>query len=803
MNVRLTVFAPAVFAPAVFAPAVFAMLGVSGLLHAQQNPVQPGQAPLDSGLLIQTETKMVLVDAIVTDKKGNYVADLKAKDFHVQEDGKDQPIKSFSFEADPATGGSGRAHYLVLLFDGSSMNTGDQTVARQAAAKFIDTNAGPDRQMEIANFGGAVKVEQKFTADAERLKAAVNAVQFPAVSTNSSGPGGAAAADFAVHAMLQSLRELAKGLGSVPGRKILVLFTAGFTLSAERMSEATATINECNKSNVAIYPVDVRGLSTGGFGKASLEAPKILQPSLRLAAPQASLRQANPQGSRGFVFQTVAFTPALPFAPQARGGGGATGGTVSGTTAPSTSGGRGSTTTGTTTSTTTSPTGSSTAPGGRGSTTAPAGGGSALPGAGNCPTASTTPSGTAIPQMPGATSSACATRNLIPKIPETSTANQQIMFLLADGTGGFVIHDSNDLLGGLQKIGKEQNQYYLLGYTPPDARQGSCHVLRVKVDRGGTEVRARTGYCSSKPMDMLSGSPVEKTLEAKISAAQAGPLAAQAGPQSASMRLPFFYASPNVARVNVAMELPAAGLKFEKRKDAQHAEVNFLGIAYTPEGAVAARFSDTLKLDFASKEEADQAKKTPLHYENQFDIASGKYTFKIAFSEGGDSFGKLEMPLEIDSFTSDQFAVSALALSKEYHRTAEMGAGLDLALIEDKKPLIADGVQVVPVGSSTFTKSDLAIFYVELYEPLLASADPKDAPVVAIQMRVLDRKTGEEKSNTGLGRLDPAPPLGNPVIPLAEKMPVAKLSPGSYRLEVTAADSAGKTAQRTADFDIQ
>ena len=788
MNVRLKVFALT----------GFGMLGMAGLLHGQQsqaqpNPAQPNQTPVDSGLLIQTETKQVLVDAIVTDKKGNYVADLKAKDFHVQEDGKDQPIKSFSFEADPATGGSGRAHYLVLLFDGSSMNTGDQTVARQAAAKFIDTNAGPDRMMEIVNYGGSMKVAQNFTADAERLKSVVNSVQFPAVSTSSSA-AGAAAADFAIHAMLQNLRVLGKGLGSVPGRKILVLFTAGFKLSPDHpeiISEATATINECNKSNVAIYPVDVRGLSPGGFGKASLEAPGILQPT---SDP------ANPQTSRGFVFQTVAFVPALPFAPQARGGGPApTAPHAPSAPAPS----RGPSSTSPTAPT--APT-SPTSPGGRGSTTAPGGGANYnnnLPGAGACPTATATLNGTPLSQMPGGMSSGCASRNLIPKIPETSTPNQQIMFLLADGTGGFVIHDSNDLLGGLQKIGKEQNQYYLLGYTPPDAKQGSCHVLHVKVDRGGLEVRARTGYCSNKPMDVLSGNPVEKTLEAKIAAAQAGPLAAQPGPQGASMRLPYFYASPNVARVNVAMELPATGLKFEKKKDVQHAEVNFLGIAYTAEGTVAARFSDTLKLDFASKEEADAAKKQPLHYENQFDIASGKYTFKIAFSEGGDNFGKLEMPLQIDSYASDQFAVSGLALSKEYHRTAEMGAGLDVALIEDRKPLIADGVQVVPVGNSTFTKSDLAIFYVELYEPLLASADPRNAPVVGIQMRVLDRKTGEEKSNSGLMRLDPPPPLGNAVIPLAEKMPVSKLGPGAYQLEVTAADSTGKTAKRSADFDIQ
>jgi VWFA-related protein len=774
------------------------VIGLCGLLRAQEAPpnqAQPNQTPADSGLLIQTETKQVLVDAIVTDKKGNYVSDLKAKDFHVQEDGKDQPIKSFSFEADPANGGSGRTHYLVLLFDNSSMNTADQAVARQAAAKFIDTNAGPDRMMEIVNFGGAVKVAQNFTADAERLKAVVNSIQFSAVST-SSGAAGAAAADFAAHAMLQGLRELSKGLGTVPGRKILVLFTSGFGLSAERMSEATATINECNKSNVAVYPVDVRGLMTG-IPKAALETPPMHQ------AP------ATPW--RGSVFQTVAFIPRLPFAPQGRGGGAPSGGTSAPTvSAPSTS--RSSPG-----STTTSAPGSTTSPGGRGPTTAPGGGGGVnnnnvnpnnrvnnnLPGAGAC-AAGATPSGTPLSQqMPGGMSSACGTRNLIPKIPENSTVNQQIMYLLADGTGGFVIHDNNDLLGGLQKIAKEQNQFYLLGYTPPDAKQGSCHVLKVKVDRGGMEVRARTGYCSAKPLDVLSGNPLEKTLEAKITAAQPGPLAAQAGPQSASMRLPFFFASPNVGRVDVAMEFPATGLKFEKRNNVQHAEVNFLGIAYTPEGIVAARFSDTLKLDFASKEEAEDAKKKPLRYENQFDIASGKYTFKLVFSEGGDNFGKLEMPLEIDSFKTDQFGVSGLALSKEYHRTSEMGAGLDLALIEDRKPLIADGLQIVPAGNTTYSKSDLAIFYVELYDPLMASTDPQNLPVVGLQMRVLDRKTGEQKVDTGLFRLDPQPIPGNATIPLGEKIPVSTLAPGAYQLEVTAADSTGQKAKRTADFDIQ
>ena len=115
----------------------------------------------------------MLVDTVVTDKKGAYIHDLTAKDFRVYEDGKEQTIKSFSYEADPATPENSRPRYLVLFFDNSSMETADQVQARIAAAKFIDTNAGPNRLMAIVNFGGSLSIAQNFTADAERLKKVV------------------------------------------------------------------------------------------------------------------------------------------------------------------------------------------------------------------------------------------------------------------------------------------------------------------------------------------------------------------------------------------------------------------------------------------------------------------------------------------------------------------------------------------------------------------------------------------------------------------------------------------------------
>ena len=67
--------------------------------------------------------------------------------------------------------------------------------------------------------------------------------------------------------------------------------------------------------------------------------------------------------------------------------------------------------------------------------------------------------------------------------------------------------------------------------------------------------------------------------------------------------------------------------------------------------------------------------KKPVHYESQFDIASGQYNFKVVFSAGGENFGKIEKPLVIEPFDGKQFAVSALALGELHKSEARHGHG--------------------------------------------------------------------------------------------------------------------------------
>jgi hypothetical protein len=267
------------------------------------------------------------------------------------------------------------------------------------------------------------------------------------------------------------------------------------------------------------------------------------------------------------------------------------------------------------------------------------------------------------------------------------------------------------------------------------------------------------------------------------------------------MLAPYFYTAPNVARVNVALEIPTDSIKFDKEKGKFHALINILGLVSKSGGAVAARFSDTLKLSFENKKEVEAFKEKPLHYESQFDVASGQYTLKVVFNTGGASFGKLESPLTIDPYDIKQFSLSGVALSRSFGRVQDLGAGLDAALIEDRKTLVSQGLQMTPSGSNQFRKDEPALIYLEVYAPALASANP---PAVGVQLRILDAKSGQEKINTGVMSIAKMVTTGNPVVPVGMKLPITDLAPGSYRIELKGMDAVGRsTSLRDADIIVE
>lgn len=610
------------------------------------------------GAVIKTETRVVLVDTIVTDKQGDYVHGLAVKDFRLLEDNKEQKIQSLSLEKG-VTGS--RPHNVVVFF--APMDAAGRAIARQAVSGFIDASvgAGDNRRIAVVSYTAGLKIGQNFTDDAGHLKAAVDR----ATSTEAETSSQSAAAIETTRA----LGNLARSLGVLEGRKTIVLVTEGLAQSSSQRAELAATIEACNKSDVAVYPIDVRPLAVTGI--------------------QDGFDVPFSDSDNGHMMERMAR---------------------------------------------------------RGTPTQ---------------------------------------KDLDNAVSDAGVTNQQALFRLAGGTGGFVIPSAGELQKGLQRIGQEQREYYVLSFTPGESpnetKAGSCHTLRVKVDRGGTTVRARTNYCESKPQDLLAGTIAGEDLERRSATAESN--------TNASMQLSWFYVSAGVARVSLAMEIAADAMKVPAVKGKQSKPaLNLLGIATNKDGEVAARFSDAVKLD-------SEAQGKPLRYEKEFRLAPGQYTFTMAFSSGGESFGKLETPLIVEPRQPGDLAVSGLALSRETHPAAALGLDIS-ALTESNTPLVVNDVEVVPSGSNRFRKTENVTVYFEVYT--------RNAGGVRAEMRVTQRQgqtTKDDHLPHGSIALS-APKGGSDTIPVAIALPIAGFDPGAYTLAVSATDAAGKQVTRTADFEV-
>ena len=335
--------------------------------------------------------------------------------------------------------------------------------------------------------------------------------------------------------------------------------------------------------------------------------------------------------------------------------------------------------------------------------------------------------------------------------------------LMAAGTGGLALSLSEALPGQLAAIVREQDEYYRLSYTPPPAAEGTCHTLRVAVSGRALITRARNQYCTEKAVDLVAGKIEDEGLESRAGGGT--------GSLDLKMRLPYFYTATNRASVYLSLEAVPVGMKFEKTKTGFHGQLDLVGITRRPDGAVAERFADTLDIDRDTRQLADEFARTPYHYEHQFTLAPGTYTFQLSAGAGPNAVGKTEVPLTVEPWNSLSFGMGGIALSTET-RPVDTELGSDALDPEGSTPL----------------------------KPTLAGPDPS---TLKMQVRVLDRKTEVVKVDTGMIGIAGYVHPGNPVVPFATALPVAPLPPGRYRLEVKASHSSGpEVLTRSAGFEV-
>ncbi|SPE33592.1 conserved exported hypothetical protein [Candidatus Sulfopaludibacter sp. SbA6] len=301
----------------------------------QQPPVKP---------TFSASSNLVIVDVTVKDKSGKAIDNLKAEDFVVLEDGKPQKVQIFehqqlSVEPEPpepppslddrnalpeapktiiTAEHPGQIQYhdkrlMVLFFDFSNMGIPEQLRAQDAAQKFLDTQITSSDMVAILLFTTAIQVKTDFTADRTILSDIIKSLPIgestdmaDAADTgddNEEDTGAAFVADetefniYNTDRKLAAIEDAVRKLAALPEKKALVYITGGISKTGmDNQAQLEASINAAVKANVAIYPIDARGLMGdppgGGASKGASRGAGIFNGSL-LNAQRASINDSQ------------------------------------------------------------------------------------------------------------------------------------------------------------------------------------------------------------------------------------------------------------------------------------------------------------------------------------------------------------------------------------------------------------------------------------------------------------------------------------------------------------------------------
>jgi VWFA-related protein len=289
----------------------------------------PEAVPMDSAdkegkIEFRSQTILVQVPVVVTDKYGSHMRGLKREDFRIFENGKEQKVSTFEeivstnaqFPVAAAKPGefsnltlSEQQPRTVTVIALDTVNTPflDQYTGRRELVKYLaeSLDSGQVLALMIITSHG-LKIVQGLTGDSTKLlevlkkvsgetpamqnigidaQAEANAGDMSPISMSSFGSDPAAAMDAfiehgdaiysqfqqqnAIETTMNAFLGIAWSLSGVPGRKSLIWATGGFPFTISSPAAVPGgylstlyerTMEALTAAQISVYPVDVRGL---------------------------------------------------------------------------------------------------------------------------------------------------------------------------------------------------------------------------------------------------------------------------------------------------------------------------------------------------------------------------------------------------------------------------------------------------------------------------------------------------------------------------------------------------------------
>jgi VWFA-related protein len=351
---------------------------------------------------------------------------------------------------------------------------------------------------------------------------------------------------------------------------------------------------------------------------------------------------------------------------------------------------------------------------------------------------------------------------------------------LASETGGFLITDSNDLTGKLQKVDEDLHSYYLVSYRSNNQNyDGHFRKIDVRVKRSGLDVQSRKGYFA-----------LRSTFVSPVLSYEAPALGALENQPKANS-FPFYAAGfsfperERVGLVPIIADLPMSAFTFapDQAKKVYQTDFSVVALIKDQTGQVVQKVSRQYRLS-GPLEKLDDEKKGRVLFYREADLMPGRYQLEtIAYDASTGHSSVRTGTIEVMASDEDKLRLSDVVMLSR----AEPAKAPDE---KHRNPFYVGNVIVSPNLGEPIRRSVKQVpFFFTAYVPAATSA-----PKLVIELRQKGRTLAQMP-----GEL-PKPDESGRVQYLAG-LPLETIPAGEYELRITVTDGA-TTVSRSGYFTI-
>jgi VWFA-related protein len=347
---------------------------------------------------------------------------------------------------------------------------------------------------------------------------------------------------------------------------------------------------------------------------------------------------------------------------------------------------------------------------------------------------------------------------------------QENLQVLSEQTGGFALVNTNDLNGGLERLVRDNSEYYVLGYESTNPRRdGRFHRVDVRVTRPGIRVITRRGYYARKEnasAPVGSSAPLKALLES--------PLAVPGLPIDSHVAVLRGAADKGSALVTIEV---GPGVEFRQENDIHKGRLEVAVVAIDKNGKVAAAADPALDLNLRPQTRA-RADEHGIRLTTRLSLKPGRYQIRVAVHDrtsgkGGSVLHDVDVP---------DYAKSPLMLSQLL--VGSITGILKATANVDEE--LRNVIPLPPTATRAFTPTDEVTVFAELY-------DNRKTPDPVMLLTTISDEAGhvafraEERLDAEV--FDPV----RRVYRHRVQIPLRGLAPGVYQLQVKAQPTRGAT----------